>query len=83
MKDGKEIAVKVLTSNSFQGKREFANEVIFHELNLFLHSVSAVKLPRPTYINCSRFFILGKPHKTLHELSCILKVSSEVKKTLN
>jgi hypothetical protein len=45
MKDGKEIAVKVLTSNSFQGKREFANEVIFHELNLFLHSVSAVKLP--------------------------------------
>nr|AMM42843.1 LRR-RLK [Vernicia fordii] len=27
MKDGKEIAVKVLTSNSFQGKREFSNEV--------------------------------------------------------
>ncbi|GMI71272.1 Salt Induced Malectin-like domain-containing Protein1 [Hibiscus trionum] len=27
MKDGKEIAVKVLTSNSFQGKREFTNEV--------------------------------------------------------
>ncbi|XVE76246.1 hypothetical protein DITRI_Ditri12bG0157000 [Diplodiscus trichospermus] len=27
MKDGKEIAVKVLTSNSFQGKREFINEV--------------------------------------------------------
>ncbi|XP_004302840.1 PREDICTED: probable LRR receptor-like serine/threonine-protein kinase At1g67720-like [Fragaria vesca subsp. vesca] len=26
-KDGKEIAVKVLTSNSFQGKREFSNEV--------------------------------------------------------
>lgn len=26
-KDGKEIAVKVLTSNSFQGKREFTNEV--------------------------------------------------------
>ncbi|XP_022145560.1 probable LRR receptor-like serine/threonine-protein kinase At1g67720 isoform X3 [Momordica charantia] len=27
LNDGKEIAVKVLTSNSFQGKREFANEV--------------------------------------------------------
>lgn len=27
--DGKEIAVKVLTSNSFQGKREFSNEVSF------------------------------------------------------
>lgn len=29
LNDGKEIAVKVLTSNSFQGKREFTNEVIF------------------------------------------------------
>ncbi|KAK3016665.1 hypothetical protein RJ639_006760 [Escallonia herrerae] len=27
LKDGKEIAVKVLTSNSFQGRREFSNEV--------------------------------------------------------
>ncbi|XP_041026706.1 probable LRR receptor-like serine/threonine-protein kinase At1g67720 isoform X1 [Juglans microcarpa x Juglans regia] len=27
MKDGKEIAVKVLTSNSYQGMREFSNEV--------------------------------------------------------
>ncbi|KAM3325270.1 putative LRR receptor-like serine/threonine-protein kinase isoform X4 [Capsicum chacoense] len=27
LKDGKEIAVKVLTNNSFQGKREFSNEV--------------------------------------------------------
>ncbi|KAL9399167.1 hypothetical protein Peur_008128 [Populus x canadensis] len=27
MKDGREIAVKVLTSNSYQGKREFTNEV--------------------------------------------------------
>ena len=27
IKDGKEIAVKVLTSNSYQGKREFSNEV--------------------------------------------------------
>ncbi|KAE8717331.1 putative LRR receptor-like serine/threonine-protein kinase [Hibiscus syriacus] len=27
LKDGKEIAVKVLTNNSFQGKREFTNEV--------------------------------------------------------
>ncbi|XP_061351333.1 probable LRR receptor-like serine/threonine-protein kinase At1g67720 isoform X2 [Gastrolobium bilobum] len=27
LKDGKEIAVKVLTSNSYQGKREFSNEV--------------------------------------------------------
>ncbi|KAK9154147.1 hypothetical protein Sjap_001627 [Stephania japonica] len=27
MKDGKEIAVKVLTNNSYQGKREFSNEV--------------------------------------------------------
>ncbi|XP_038904092.1 probable LRR receptor-like serine/threonine-protein kinase At1g67720 isoform X2 [Benincasa hispida] len=27
LNDGKEIAVKVLTSNSFQGRREFANEV--------------------------------------------------------
>lgn len=30
MKDGKEIAVKVLASNSFQGKREFSNEVCYH-----------------------------------------------------
>lgn len=29
MKDGKEIAVKVLTSNSYQGKREFSNEASF------------------------------------------------------
>lgn len=28
LKDGKEIAVKVLTNNSFQGRREFSNEVI-------------------------------------------------------
>lgn len=27
LRDGKEIAVKVLTSNSYQGKREFSNEV--------------------------------------------------------
>lgn len=27
LKDGREIAVKLLTSNSFQGKREFSNEV--------------------------------------------------------
>lgn len=27
MKDGKEIAVKVLTNDSYQGKREFSNEV--------------------------------------------------------
>ncbi|KAL3358438.1 hypothetical protein AABB24_015519 [Solanum stoloniferum] len=27
LKDGKEIAVKLLTNNSFQGKREFSNEV--------------------------------------------------------
>ncbi|RZC78812.1 hypothetical protein C5167_003047 [Papaver somniferum] len=27
MKDGREIAVKLLTSNSYQGKREFSNEV--------------------------------------------------------
>lgn len=27
LQDGKEIAVKVLTSNSYQGKREFSNEV--------------------------------------------------------
>ncbi|KAF9593403.1 hypothetical protein IFM89_022664 [Coptis chinensis] len=27
MKDGKEIAVKILTSNTYQGKREFSNEV--------------------------------------------------------
>lgn len=26
MKDGTEVAVKVLTSNSFQGKKEFTNE---------------------------------------------------------
>ncbi|KAG5553772.1 hypothetical protein RHGRI_011601 [Rhododendron griersonianum] len=36
--DGKEIAVKVLTSNSYQGKREFSNEVILlsriHHRNL-------------------------------------------------
>ncbi|KAJ0027782.1 hypothetical protein Pint_35568 [Pistacia integerrima] len=30
MKDGKEIAVKVLTSNSYQGKREFSNEAKLH-----------------------------------------------------
>ncbi|KAL5742865.1 hypothetical protein ACOSP7_029597 [Xanthoceras sorbifolium] len=38
LKDGKEIAVKVLTSNSYQGKREFSNEVILlsriHHRNL-------------------------------------------------
>ncbi|KAJ6778372.1 hypothetical protein OIU74_002215 [Salix koriyanagi] len=28
MKDGREIAVKVLTSNSYQGKREFSNEIV-------------------------------------------------------
>jgi len=27
LNDGKEIAVKVLNSNSYQGKREFSNEV--------------------------------------------------------
>lgn len=28
-KEGKEIAVKVLANNSYQGKREFANEVVY------------------------------------------------------
>jgi len=39
LKDGKEIAVKVLTSNSYQGKREFSNEVIKHcrHLSLIKH----------------------------------------------
>ncbi|KAF8395022.1 hypothetical protein HHK36_018961 [Tetracentron sinense] len=37
MKDGKEIAVKVLTNNSDQGNQEFSNEVTF-QLNLFLYS---------------------------------------------
>uniref|UniRef100_A0A6N2NAY8 Protein kinase domain-containing protein n=1 Tax=Salix viminalis TaxID=40686 RepID=A0A6N2NAY8_SALVM len=32
MKDGREIAVKVLTSNSYQGKREFSNEMRIREL---------------------------------------------------
>lgn len=32
--DGKEIAVKVLTSNSYQGKREFSNEVVSFFLSL-------------------------------------------------
>lgn len=36
MHDGKEIAVKVLINNSYQGKREFANEVVFHVYKLFL-----------------------------------------------
>ena len=29
LKDGKEIAIKVLTSNSYRGKWEFSNEVTF------------------------------------------------------
>lgn len=32
LKDGREIAVKVLTSDSYQGKREFSNEVSSYEL---------------------------------------------------
>ena len=40
MKDGREIAVKVLTSNSYQGKREFSNEVNFHFSEL--HSIFQV-----------------------------------------
>lgn len=36
MQDGKEIAVKVLINNSYQGKREFSNEVDFHVHTLFL-----------------------------------------------
>jgi RIO-like serine/threonine protein kinase len=36
VKDGREIAVKVLTSNSYQGKREFTNEVNFHFTDLRL-----------------------------------------------
>lgn len=35
-RDGKEIAVKVLTSNSYQGKREFSNEVNFSLIELYL-----------------------------------------------
>jgi len=34
-KDGKEIAVKVLTSNSYQGKKEFSNEVACISLTTF------------------------------------------------
>ncbi|KAJ0088158.1 hypothetical protein Patl1_32030 [Pistacia atlantica] len=37
MKDGKEIAVKVLTSNSYQGKREFSNEREISLNKLVLH----------------------------------------------
>ena len=37
LKDDREIAVKVLTSNSYQGKREFSNEVYssYYWQNLF------------------------------------------------
>lgn len=34
LKDGKEIAVKVLTNNSYQGKREFSNEVLYLQLRI-------------------------------------------------
>lgn len=40
LKDGKEIAVKILTNDSFQGKREFSNEVynIIINLSCFYYS---------------------------------------------
>lgn len=34
LKDGKEIAVKCLTNDSFQGKREFSNEVILSHFEI-------------------------------------------------
>lgn len=45
MKDGKEIAVKILTSNSYQGKREFQNEV-----NVFLLLVAIHFIPFFPYL---------------------------------
>lgn len=35
LKDGREIVVKVLISNFFQGKREFLNEVFLIEVFIF------------------------------------------------
>jgi len=36
LKDGREIAVKVLTNDSNQGKREFSNEVIVSNFEPFM-----------------------------------------------
>lgn len=41
LKDGREIAVKILTNDSFQGKREFSNEVLSYFLELrFCESIN-------------------------------------------
>lgn len=45
LNDGKEIAVKILTNDSFQGKREFTNEVRNTvNLNPFRYSLKNVRL---------------------------------------
>lgn len=50
-KDGKEIAVKVLTSNSYQGKREFSNEVTCISLTTFGYlTLQPPRLNFPSYI---------------------------------
>ncbi|KAK6942860.1 Protein kinase domain [Dillenia turbinata] len=38
LKDGREVAVKVLTNDSYQGKREFSNEVIVLKVSLLYNS---------------------------------------------
>lgn len=38
LRDGKEIAVKLLTNDSFQGKREFSNEVILSYFDSLMFS---------------------------------------------
>lgn len=50
MKDGKEIAVKVLSSNSYQGKREFSNEVSFHVTRTSFHILNLGRLVILTYL---------------------------------
>lgn len=47
MKEGKEIAVKVLTSNSYQGKREFSNEVLIPIIVTCLYYESVIIFPTP------------------------------------
>lgn len=56
MKDGKEIAVKVLINNSYQGNREFSNEVAFPSIPFLFLSFFFVFF-HPFYFGCSTILV--------------------------
>lgn len=77
LKDGKEIAVKVLTNNSFQGRREFSNEVTCRLLSNLIHFDLTTNTGTRFQQVHAQTDIISYSKTILH--SCILNICSLVR----